>query len=152
MTITLQKRTVSGVKCWVPFDQESEEVWESYKPNQICTAPRISGTRKARSLKQNNTYFAACKFFFDQMSPDDRWQTAQSVDPWMRHALQYYDLTKTMVMPDGRIIFETLPLNFKGCEQADANKYYDRAFQLMADLISVDVDTFIDEVKRNMGV
>lgn len=144
-----QIKVINGVKALTPFCPEAEKTLEKYHVNQVL-AGSVAGTRKYRSLKQNNLYFSACGFFLEKMSPDVRWRTKDMVDKWFRNKLQYYDLDKTIVLPD-RIIFELRPLNFIGCEHAEATGYYTAAFQEMADIIGVDVDVFIEEVKREMG-
>lgn len=149
MKNVFQIKIQNGVRTLVPFCEESAKMLDDFKPNQIVTTGKVSGTTKVRSLKENNLYFKACAVFRELMMPDQRWEFT-SVDIWFRNYIQYYDHKKTIVLPNGQVIFQVLPLNFAGCKEAQANDYYNKAFQAMADFVGVEKDVFLNEVKSRM--
>ena len=149
MKNVFQIQIINGVKSLVPFCEKATEHLDDFKVNQVVTTGKISGTTKVRSLKENNLYFKACAVFRELMMPDQRWEFT-SVDLWFRNYLQYYDHKKTIVLPNGQVIFQVLPLNFSGCRESQANDYYNKAFQAMADFLGVEKDAFLDEVKGRM--
>ena len=146
-----QIKIIDGVKALFPFCEESDKAIDKFKMNQPVTSGNLSGTRKERSLIQNNLYFASCKYFYEQIMPSNTFANV-NVDYWWRYNLKYLDYSKTLVMPDGSVHFQPLPLNFSGADQALANGYYDKAFRGMSEMLRVNnVDRFIDEVKSRIG-
>ena len=145
-----QIKKIDGMRVPVPFCDHATHALDDFKINQVVTSGAFHGTIKGRSLTENNLYFSACKTFRDLMMPDPRWEFA-NVDYWFRYHLKYFNHKHTLVMPDGGVHFQPLPLNFKGCKEAQANGYYTNAFRSMGEeFLGVESDVFINEVKNRM--
>jgi hypothetical protein len=151
MDLIWQKKNISGIDCLVPFCNDSEQKLAEFKANQPCITNDMHGTNRARSVDQLHLYFQACKFTAKHTS-DPSWNTKDLVDWQCRNGLQFFDTGYTFVSPSGVVTFKVRSISFKTLRHAEACDYLDRALQLMADHIGVDLELFINEVKNSVGL
>ena len=133
---------------FVPYSEVDKDIAKEYKPNQIVKL-KIKGVQKPRSVKQLGTYFACCRLLSEN-TEDPKWNTYQKVDYQLRNRLQFYDHSMTLVI-EGNVQFKVRSISFKNLKHIEACNYFDRAFDMMAKFLGVDVETLIQEVKNRMG-
>lgn len=113
-----------------PYGDEAQEQAKAHKENQIVVG-RLRGTEKARSLKQLNTYWAACTFIANTIE-HGQWNTKEKVDFHCRVALHFVDPSLIVVKPDGSVQFHYRSISFKNLNSIEANNYFNRAYETMA--------------------
>ena len=133
---------------FVPYSEVDKDIVKEYKQNEIVKL-KITGVQKPRSVKQLGTYFAACKLLSEN-TDDPKWNDYKKVDWQLRNRLQFYDYDLTLVI-NGNVQFKVRSISFKNLKHAEACNYFDRAFELMAKFLGVDVDSFLEEVKNRCG-
>jgi|GEM_PF-2478251 len=131
-----------------PFGEESEEKLKEFKPNQIVNT-RVSGTRKERSLRQLNTYWACCQTVADN-TEDPGWNMKEKVDFVCRVQTHFVDPDLIFVRPDGTVQYGYRSIAFVNLAHIEACNYFDRAFAVMAKHLGISVDTLVEETQRNM--
>ena len=141
------KIKIHGIECIVPGDSESESKLKNFRINEPL-AGELSGSRNPRSLKQLNTYWAACKFFAETYGGEYR--NKEIVDWRLRNALQFFDHDYTYVK-EGVVQFKVRSISFKNLPHIEACGYFDRAFEIMAGALGVTAKAFIEEVKQRVG-
>ena len=132
---------------FIPLSEVDKDIVKEYKENQIVKL-KITGVQKPRSVKQLGTYFAACRLLSEN-TEDQKWNDYKKVDWQLRNRLQFYDHDLTLVI-NGNVQFKVRSISFKNLKHAEACNYFDRAFEMMAKFLGVDVDTLINEVKARM--
>ncbi len=131
-----------------PLPMDAEKVRE-YHDNQILRC-KVSGTEKARSIKQMNTYWACCNEVANN-TERKRWDTKNKADFQVRVELDFRDKEYIAVRPDGEIQFRYLSISFANLKHIAACNYFDRAFEVMAKVLGCTVEKLIEMAKSNMG-
>lgn len=139
----------------IPMDENSQEALKDYKPYQPLRnrITAISGSEKRRSLKQLNTYWAACQFVADNIDTKEYryWKSKESVDFQLRVATDFRDKNFLAVRPDGEVVFKYRSIAMKNLKHIEACRYFDQAFELMTHVLGYKtVDEFIAAVKKSM--
>lgn len=127
-----------------PLSQEDLEILRNYKQNQILRC-KLQGARKPRSLIQLRLYWALCQVVADN-TENKLWNTKEKVDFQCRVKQHFVDPDIVAIQPDGTVVFSYRSIAFINLGHIEACRYFDRAFEIMADFLGVDIDTLI-----NMG-
>jgi len=130
-----------------PISEVDKDTLAEFKENQIVNL-KITGTQKARSIKQLGTYFAGCKLV-SKNTDDQKWNTYQKTDYQLRNRLQFYDHGMTLVI-NGNVQFKVRSISFKNLKHIEANNYFGRAFETMAKFLGVTVEVLMEEIKSRM--
>ena len=148
---------VSFGKYLMPSDDHGQEELKNYKAYQPLRnrITAVRGSEKLRSLKQLNTYWAACKFTadnLDNLNPKFRyWNTKDNVDFQLRVALDFRNTKTIAVTPDGSVVFKYKSIAFRNLKHILACRYFDQAFELMAHVLKYKTtEEFIKAVQSCM--
>lgn len=125
----------------VPFSEEDLINLKSFQDNQILKA-KISGVRKQRSYKQLKLFWACCRTVSEN-TKDQHWDTSAKVAEQIKHALQFYDTTSIIVLPDGTVKIPVRSISYKNLGHMDAISFFDRAFPVMAKKIGITVEELL---------
>ncbi len=129
-----------------PHSIEDQEKIKDLKENQIVKA-KITGVRKPRSLQQLRLYWKLCKEVSENTERPE-FSTYRLVDWRLRNSLQFYDTDYTYVTPNGQVNFKVKSISFKNLKHIEACGYFDRAFDLMAKALGVELDVLVGEGNR----
>jgi len=135
-------------KSFIPYSEVDKDIVAEFKPNEIVRL-KIYGVQKQRSIKQLGLYFSCCKLISEN-TDDPKWNHYRKVDWQLRNRLQFYDHGLTLVI-GGNVQFKVRSISFKNLKHIEACNYFDRAFDLMAKFLGVQVDVLINEVKSMMN-
>lgn len=109
-----------------------------------------------RSIEQNNTYWKCCEVVAEHFQDKPDWNTKEKADKQVRWAIRYInpDSVVHLTMPDGttRLHFEFDSISFIKTNQVKANKFFNQAFQQLADFINVTVDELVKVAKERMKI
>lgn len=130
-----------------PLSHEDREVLWNYKQNQILRC-KLQGVKKPRSVRQLNLYWATCQIVADN-TENKLWNTKEKVDFQCRVKQHFVDPDIISVLKDGTVIFNYRSISFANLAHIEACHYFDRAFEIMADFLGVDVDTLTNMVGRD---
>lgn len=130
-----------------PFSLEDKEALKAYMPNQVLKAT-IQGVKHPRSYQQLKTYWGCCQVVADN-NEKVGWQTKEQVDFQCRVALHFYDPDLVIARPDGSIAFNYRSISFDNLPHIEANNYFDRALQLMADFLKTTIEEMIAMIGLN---
>ena len=145
--IEIQAQIINGNL--VPYGPDSVEKLKEYKDNQLVIC-RVSGSRKQRSLRQLGTYWAVCKTVADN-TDNKQWNTKEKVDFQCRVKIHFVDPDLVVVKKNLDVVVQYRSISFANLKHMEACNYFDRAFELMAKFLDVDVDTLISMAKEQMG-
>lgn len=127
----------------LPFSAEDKAVLSGFSDNQVLRV-KVSGTTKQRSLTQLRTYWRACKKVAINTT-DFRWNSKDKTDFQCRVALHFVDPSITVVRPDGQVVFRYRSISFVNLKHIEACRYFDRALEIMALKIGVEVEELYRE-------
>lgn len=119
-----------------------------FKKNQIVTIT-VKATKKAPSVRQMGLYWAACNLYAHN-TEDRYFNTKDKVDLQLRVALNFIDMNKSVVDKNGNFHPQYRSISFENLRQIERTRYFDQAFELMAEWLGVSVETLIHEVKLSM--
>ena len=132
----------------LPFGDEAKEKIKDFKPNQLVT-DRITGTRKERSIRQLGTYWACCTLVAEN-SDNPQWNTKEKVDFGCRVSIHFVDPNLRAVRSDGTIVEHYMSISFANLKHMEACRYFDRAFDVMAQAMGCSVEELIKEAQSQM--
>lgn len=131
--LSMQPRIISGVLCLVPMNLDDEEKLKAYRINQPLVTS-IKGSKKERSLKQLGTYWGCCNVVAEN---HHQFNSRNDVDDKLRVELEFFDKNRCLVGKDGQVHVFYRSIAVANLEHIEANKYFDRAFSLMADWLGI---------------
>ncbi len=116
---------------YLPYSDDDREKSKEFKLFQIVRN-LVYGIKKEGSLKQLNTYFAACGFIADS-TDQPRWNTKTKVDFQCRVGVHFVDPNLVVVKPDGSVAFSYRSIAFKNLEHIERCNYISQAYGIMVD-------------------
>lgn len=125
-----------------PFSQEDLEKIKGFSPNQVLKA-KLWGAKKPRSYIQLKLYWACCRTVvenLDGMSPED---VDFEVKVQLKHIRAFRVVDKVTFIEVDSIAFKNLP-------HLEACNFFDRAFPVMAKMISVSVEELLQNTQMGM--
>lgn len=134
-----------------PHSVEDREASREFKDNQIVRA-KIQGVKKERSYRQLNTYWACCGFVAEQLSDHTKIWTKNDVDftVKIRVAKENPAMIKRFKSVDGIVYMEPISISIPNLPHISACKYFDRAFPIMGEMVSIDAEKLIRETQARM--
>jgi hypothetical protein len=120
-----------------PLTLEDEQSLAEYKENQIVRV-KMSGIQKPRSYEQLKLYWQLCKVVTEN-TDDPAWSTPEKVSFQIKVALQFCDLSQTIVDAKGTVHFSWRSISFPNLKHMEACNYFDRAFEVMAKKLGISV-------------
>lgn len=143
--IAFQKRG----KTAIPFTPEDLDRWSEYKDNQVLRC-KVSGFRKQRSVEQLGLFMACCALVADN-TDNPQWNTQEKVKFQVKVALHFVDESVVAVRSDGTVVFQYRSLSFSQLQHMEACRFFDRAFDVLADFLGVSVTSLIETAQEQMG-
>ena len=147
-----QKKIINGEEYAKPFSEEAKQNLSKYKQNQLMHG-KMTGETDERSVRQLGLYWQACKFASERIDNPD-WSTQKHVDFQLRMELKFFDLD--FIFYDDvkkQVSFKLLSIAFENLSHILACNYFDRAYEVLANVIPHDgmyqVDVMIDDIKRS---
>ena len=143
---------------FVPVSPEDQEKANTFPENKFLKCI-VTGTTKARSIIQLNTFFACCKYVADNVKEYDLnhpkytdgsyWNTKKKVAFQCKVAIHFVDDSQTIVYKN-EIRFHYRSISVDNLKHLEACKFFDRAFELLALRIGVNTETLVNEAKSLM--
>lgn len=133
----------------IPFDDVSRDELKNFKLFQIVSA-KLKGIKKERSMLQLGTYWACCTLVADN-TENKLLNTKARVDFHCRVETHFVDPDLIVVRKNGDVVFQYKSIAFKNLEHIEACRYFDRAFEIMADLLGVTPEKLVEMAKERMG-
>ena len=128
----------------IPYSQEDLDALKSYKPNQIIKG-EMSGTRKQRSIEQNS--WIHCIFKMGAENSDD--PDLDTLDKFKRAVKMAMKFFKDKVeVIDNKVFFELRSFAFDEMEQGEANRVYEQAKLVSAQIMRVDPEVLEARAKK----
>lgn len=132
-------------KTFTPYTLQDEADTSEFKANQICRL-QIYGAEKARSAPQLKMFWVLCKRVMENTG-DQHWNTEEKVAGQVKVALNFIDLSKTFVDPQGNVHVHYRSISYKELKHMEACKFFDRAWPVLAGKLGISVD----ELLKNQG-
>ena len=112
----------------------------------------LTGTKKARSIKQLNLYWACCALVAELLSDHNNILDRNDIDfeIKIRAAKKRPALIRRFKVVGGMVYMEPISTSFDNMKHLEACKYYDVAFSMMGNMVDKDVDILISEAKARM--
>jgi len=117
----------------IPFDPETLENIKGYYENQPIRV-KMYGIKRPRSYQQLKAYWKLCEVVADHL---DQFSDKYDVDWELRVKLKHIG---RMTVSGNKVIVECKSISFSQLEHIEANRYFDRAFELMAKWLNVPVE------------
>ena len=114
-----------------PFDPESLEIIRGFHENKPIRA-KCTGAKKARSYQQLKAYWQACGIVADNL---ERFSDKHDTDWECRIKLRHIG---RMTVAGNMVVVECKSISYANLDHAEANNYFDRAFELMARWLKID--------------
>lgn len=145
------KEYIAQVRKGIPYpssDTDMETIKSAYKENQLirCKTYAVSKGREP-SVIQNNLLHSCFKLVADN---HPQFQTLAQVKFRVKVLLDYRHEDRIAVRPDGTIQFEYRSFGFKDLRNMERLNIFERAFELLADMLGITVDELIAEAKSRM--
>jgi len=135
------------LKGMVPISKEDVARLDSFKDHQILRN-KVSGVLKERSVEQNAWIHAIFRFVADN-TDDPGWNTETKVKKRVKYAIGFYDVFS---VEGNRVFFEFRSFAFNKMEQWEANKVYNEAKGVCAQILGVDSSVLEAEAKQKAGL
>ena len=152
-----------GKPAFIAMQEEAYNAAEWSEPIAVKFIPGAD----YRSIKQNNLYFACLGLMVENKSDeyivvhvegaedvrDYIWSTKDKAHSQVRWACKYIDTDSIIHVPaknGSRLYFQLDSVSFAKSKQKKVNKYYDDAFQYMADSLGITVQELIEEAEKRM--
>lgn len=155
--IATQKRNVCPVCDFrfvylFPFSEEDVEALKAYPFNKLLKN-KITGELKERSVLQLRLYWGACRYLAKQLSDHENVLNEKDIDFDVKTkvAKENPSMIKRFKMIGGVMYIEPISISFPNLKHLDACKYFDKAFQIMADTVDMPVEQFIAVVKATFN-
>lgn len=129
---------------YLPFQDADREISKEFKLFQVVRN-KIFGFKKVRSLKQLGTYWKVCGHVAKLTSDHENQYTDEDIDfeVKIQVAKKHPSLMKRFKMINGMMYIEPISIAFKNMEHLIACKYFDYAFDIMAEMVGVTVDELL---------
>jgi hypothetical protein len=128
-------------KAFFPYTARDEEDAAEFKTNQICRL-QIYGAEKARSAPQLKMFWVLCKRVTEN-TDDQHWNTEEKVAGQVKVALNFIDMSKTFVDPQGNVHLHYRSISYKELKHMEACRFFDRAWPVLANKIGITVDELL---------
>lgn len=131
----------------IVLSKEDREALKEFGVNQIVTA-KLTGFKKPRSLRQIHLYWACCQTVADNLEN----MTKEDVDftVKIKVAKQHPGLIKRFKTVDGIVYMEPISIAFHNMECLEANRFFDLAFPIMADMIGISTEDLLANTERGL--
>ena len=125
---------------FVPHTMQCQEEARVFRTHQVVKA-KLTGAQNPRSLKQLRAYWKLCQIVADNTDRPE-YANRNMVDWRLRNALQFYD-TDYIYVKNGQVSFKVRSISFKNLKHAEANGYFDRAFDLISNALKIPLTEMI---------
>jgi len=136
---------------FLPANPQAEEEMKNFPVGELVEM-QLKITENYRSLQQLNLYWWACHLV--AMNTENRnWDSKEKVSEQIKIACQFIDhwiLYENPKTKEKWLNIKTKSISFSSLSHAEACKFFDKAFDLMAEIMGLDVDTFIEKVKAQI--
>ena len=122
-----------------PFSQEDKDRLREFKDNQILRA-RLTGAKKPRSLIQLNLYWALCSIVASNLEGMSKEDVDFEVKLKLKH-IQAFRVVK------GVTYVELGSIAFRNLDHIESCGFFNRAWPVMAKMISVSEDELLSIAK-----
>jgi len=126
------------------FSEDDKKRCREFKERQIIRADLV-GVKKPRSYQQLKLFWARCRIVADNTRDPDNWGTAEKVAEQIKVALQYVDMKRCIVRPDGSVHVAYRSISFKELPHMEACAFFERAWKIMAKHLGVPLNTFLQQ-------
>jgi len=126
----------------LPYSPEDKEVLSNFHENQLVRV-KIYGTTKQRSLEQLRMFWACCRTVAEN-TEDPAWSTKSKVCFQVKVALHFVDPNMIAVRPDGTVVFQYRSISFRELKHIEANRIFDRSWEVMATKIGITVEKLLE--------
>ena len=128
-----------------PYSIQDEEDVAGFKPNQLVSL-KITGAEKARSAPQLRLFWACCAEVAAN-TENRSWNDREKVALQVKVALNFIDMNKSIVDPQGNFHPHYRSISFKNLKAMEACRFFDQAFEVLANQLGVSVEQLL----RNSG-
>lgn len=92
----------------------------------------------------------ACCELVAENTEDTTIDTKEKVKFKVKVELHFIDPGMIAVRPDGQVAFQYRSLSYQNLGHMEACRFFDRGFQLLADMIGTDVETITENAQSKM--
>jgi len=124
-----------------PFDPESAETAKEYYENQPVRA-KITGIKKPRSYQQLKAYWKSCEIVSENL---ERFVDKYDADWETRVQLKHIG---RMTVQGNKVMVEVESISYSRLDHLEANRYFDRAFELHAKWLGISTDELFKQTKE----
>lgn len=143
-----------GEKAIIPTnDVVNDELARFHQGEVVHGEIRTIPDSRLRSNAQNNLYWAACTYVAkhkDDFSWNDKEKVSEQVKIALRFVECYYYYRNEKTGKE-ELNIKTRSISFTSLEHADAQKFFDDAFAVLAGYMDMETDHFIAAVMDSMG-
>lgn len=130
-----------------PLTLEDAEAWSNFKDNQIVRC-KVYGVKKERSYFQLKMLHGILKTVAEN-TENPNWDTLAKAKFSLKVALHFIKEDVVVVDKQGRVHFEYRSFGYADLDHMEANRVFDRAWGILADVIGITEDELLQESKKN---
>ena len=136
---------------YLPYGDEAVEKTKTYRLYQILKS-KFWGIAKPRSVKQLNTYFAACGFVAEMLSDHNNILSKEDIDfdVKVRVAKENPWMIKRFKVVSGITYVEPISVAFRNMKHLESISFFGKAFEILATMVDMDTEELIMKVKERM--
>ncbi len=127
----------------IPASREYADELKAYKENQLVKC-KITGTRKARSVRQNKWVHAMFRYVAAN-TDDDKWNSPEKVKYMVKRTMNFFDYVG---IEGEQVFFKLKSFAFDRMEHNEANIRYEDAKNICAKFLGVDPEVLEAEAKE----
>jgi len=115
-------------------------------PTDKVLRVKVYKVKNPRSVRQMNMFWATCQTVADN-TEDKYWNTKDKVAFQCKVALNFVNLNETIVDPQGNVHFSYRSISFDELPHIEACDFFNRAWEIMAAKIGIEVETLLENTQ-----
>ena len=136
---------------YIPYGDEALEKSKEHTVYQVLES-KITGTKRERSIQQLNLYWKCCAVVAELTSDHNNQLIKEDVDldVKIRVGKKHTWMIKRFRVVSGVAYIEPISIAFQNLKHLEANKFFDKGFKELADMVGMDEEELVAQAKSRM--
>ena len=136
---------------YIPYGDEALEKSKEHTVYQILES-KITGTKKERSIIQLNLYWKSCDTVAELLSDHNNQFIKEEIDfeVKIRVGKKHTWMMKRLKSVGGIVYIEPISIAIQNLGHLEANRFFDKGFKELADMVEMTVDELVAQAKARM--
>jgi len=136
---------------YIPYGDEALEKSKEHALYQILES-KFTGTKRERSIAQLGLYWKCCDTVAELLSDHNNQFIKEEVDfeVKIRVGKKHTWMMKRLKAVGGIVYIEPISISFQNLDHLEANKFFDKGFKELADMVEMTEDELVAQAKARM--